>query len=660
MSPVQKVISLMNGMVEKGKTEMESEKDQFQQFVRFCENTTVEKRRSIEETNEAIELLTANIEKAAADASQLAKEIQEHQAMLDKTSAEKAKATAVRKQEAADFIVALKDYDDSVDAIGRALTVLKEKSGNEAQASLLQLASVANTKKISPTEASAFLDDFLRGRTEGGKVSPSLVQDEQPVALGYEGSSGGVIGLLEKLEDQFKVERMDLKKGDLLQKNAYNTLVVGLDAETDDNSKDKDLKSQAKSAILSQTATDEGDLAEAKEALAADTKYKKDLETTWSKRTAEFGARQQLRKEEVEALTKATEIVSGQAVSGAEDKHRNLLQTGSTALASTKRSMLRSEVPSRMNLAKLFQERAVSLNSQELALVARRLESSGPFDGVVTLIKDLISKKKAQSSKDATKQAWCEGEMTTNKKTREEKSDEVEDMQASIDKVKSVIESLGSEVATLSGSIKETGAAIAEATALRTREKNNNTATIADAKAAQAAVAQAMSVLNEFYAKAGQATALLQTKAHQPIPQAFDGAGEKAYQGMGAQSGGVIAMMEVIQSDFARLEAETSSAEASAAADYEEFMNDSKQDQLVKEKDVEHTNEQKEREVQKLAEKTGDLGAIQKELDAALEYYESLKPKCADAEASYEEQKRLREEEMATLQQALDSLNVAR
>merc|ERR1740138_88075 len=120
--------------------------------------------------------------------------------------------------------------------------------------------------------------------------------------------------------------------------------------------------------------------------------------------------------------------------------------------------------------------------------------------------------------------------MTTNKKTREEKSDEVEDMQASIDKVKSVIESLGSEVATLSGSIEETSAAIAEATALRTREKNNNTATMADAKAAQAAVAQAMSVLNEFYAKAGQATALLQTKAHQPIPQAFDGAGEKAYQ----------------------------------------------------------------------------------------------------------------------------------
>merc|ERR1719511_433703 len=98
---------------------------------------------------------------------------------------------------------------------------------------------------------------------------------------------------------------------------------------------------------------------------------------------------------------------------------------------------------------------------------------------------------------------------------------------------------------------------MAKATELRQKEKATNLATIADAKAAQTAVAQALTVLKEFYEKAGEATALLQQKDE---PEIFD----SPYKGMGAESGGVVGMLEVIESDFARLEADTKAAEASA------------------------------------------------------------------------------------------------
>jgi len=275
----------------------------------------------------------------------------------------------------------------------------------------------------------------------------------------------------------------------------------------------------------------------------------------------------------------------------------------------------------------------------------------------VTLIKDLIAKKQAQGAKESSKQQYCETEMSANKKTREEKTDEVEDLQAAADKINATIASLGEEVATLNTDITDMKKAVRQATAVRTKEKANNTAAIADAKAAQAAVAQAISVLQEFYAKAGQATALVQEGHQQPIPEAMD---SKPYQGMGAESGGVLGMMEVIQSDFARLETETTSAESAAAAEYEEFMDDSNIDIASKEKDVEGKQDRIEREQQKLFEKSSDLKAVEAELDAAMKTFEELKPQCADAEASYEEQKKLREEEMATLQQALDALNAAR
>merc|ERR1719247_2329414 len=113
-----------------------------------------------------------------------------------------------------------------------------------------------------------------------------------------------------------------------------------------------------------------------------------------------------------------------------------------------------------------------------------------------------------------------------------------------------------------------------------------NAATIKDAQEAQTAVASALTVLKEFYAKAGKATAFVQK------PEIFD----KPYKGMGGMAGGVVGMLEVIESDFARVQAETSSAEVQAAKEYEEFMHDSKVDKAAKAKDVEHKTTKKSNE----------------------------------------------------------------
>merc|ERR1719215_1664585 len=119
---------------------------------------------------------------------------------------------------------------------------------------------------------------------------------------------------------------------------------------------------------------------------------------------------------------------------------------------------------------------------------------------------------------------------------------------------------------------------MAKATTLRQEEKAKNEQTITDAQEAQTAVAQALTVLKEFYAKAGESTALLQQ------PEIFD----KPYTGMQAEGGGVVGMLEVIESDFARLEADTKASEATAQKEYDSFMTDSQVDKAKKSTDVEH------------------------------------------------------------------------
>merc|ERR1719158_2334079 len=116
-------------------------------------------------------------------------------------------------------------------------------------------------------------------------------------------------------------------------------------------------------------------------------------------------------------------------------------------------------------------------------------------------------------------------------------------------------------------------------------------------------------------------------------------------------------MLEVIESDFARVESETKAAEATAQKEYDTFMTDSKVDKEAKSTDIEHKTTKKQDESQALVVKKEDLEGTQKELSAALAYFDKLKPQCIDAGESYEDRVARRKEEIESLQEALKILS---
>merc|ERR550514_1320471 len=116
-------------------------------------------------------------------------------------------------------------------------------------------------------------------------------------------------------------------------------------------------------------------------------------------------------------------------------------------------------------------------------------------------------------------------------------------------------------------------------------------------------------------------------------------------------------MIEVIQSDFARLESDTTAAEEESQREYDTFMTDSATDKAQKQADIDHKSSAKQNDEQNLEEAKTDLEATQKELDAAMEVYEKLKPSCIDAATSYEDNVARRNEEIESLQEALKILS---
>jgi len=288
-------------------------------------------------------------------------------------------------------------------------------------------------------------------------------------------------------------------------------------------------------------------------------------------------------------------------------------------------------------------------------LIATRA-GEDPFAKIKSMIKDMIVKLMEEANAEADKNAYCQTELATNKQTREIKSEEVEELTAELESQNALLEKLTTEIANLSDEVAEIKGQQNSATNNRMAEKKTNTATVADAKVAQSAVEKATTVLKEFYSSnAAASSALLQDTAglKQEMSQA---ASLDPYKGQQAGSGGIMGMLEVILSDFARLETETTESENSAASTYETFMNEANEDVAVKETEIEHKDNKKDTCTEDIASLNKNLKLTQTELDKALDYYDKLKAECVDTKVSYEERVQMREEEIVSLQEALKVL----
>merc|ERR1719506_3430165 len=174
--------------------------------------------------------------------------------------------------------------------------------------------------------------------------------------------------------------------------------------------------------------------------------------------------------------------------------------------------------------AAYLQTRGEELHSRMLSLLVSRV-ADDPFDKVKKMIKDMIVRLMEEANEETEHKGWCDTELGTNKIQRDSKTEQVDTLTAQVDQLDADIAKLTQQIADLSQAIAELDAAVAKATEIRTAEKAKNQATIADAKEAQTAVAQALAVLKEFYAKAAEATSLVQGQSQgweDDAPSTFD------------------------------------------------------------------------------------------------------------------------------------------
>lgn len=676
-SAIAKVIQMLTDMQAKGKKEKQDEQVRFATFKQFCKSTGTEKVKAIAAGKDEIEQLNAAIGKAEADVQ----EITEFVAGLDQDVAtwtdDLAKAREERKKQKAAFDEAHKEYVDSIAAVERAVELLKKGPGQSfAQVakdmdSFLQIngASLSLHKR-------KLLMSFLQRESPGAKLlqEGAFLDDgvAPPEVAAFESSSGGIIEMVEKLGEKFDDEKMALEKREANQRSAFNMMQADLEGSIETAGMERGMKESAKAQRLEDAAASKGDLGDTTSALAEDEKYLKDLNSECAQKEFDYTNRQEIRQGEIEAIGKAIEIMSSTMAAG--EKHLGFAQRA-VSLAQF-RSKQHSFQDVQAAAANFLREQAENMKSSSLLLLATKV-GADPFKKVKKMIQDMITKLMEEANADAEQKAFCDAEMGTNKQTRDRKTEESENLKADIEEYTAAIAKLAEESSGLSDDIAAVDAAIEKATSERDAEKAKNQETIKEATTAEAAVGQALALLKEFYEKAAEP---IEQPAPQQGPIKYDnralqllkgGAAAAAFlqgrvpgapemeegQYTGMANGGVLGLMEVVQSDFAKVLSETTASEADAARAYEEFMADSSQDKAVKETDLKHKATSKSEKESALATAKKDLRITQEELMAALQYYEKLKPTCEAKVMSYEEKVAQRKAEIESLQEALEILS---
>jgi len=134
VTPVQKVIQLLDDMVEKGVKEKQDEEIQFTQYTGWCTSTTAQRKKAIKKANEMIETLEADIQKYEADADMLGKEIAALDVDIDTWGGDEKSARRVRAIELKDYESTHKDYTESMEALQEGIDVLEAQTGDVGQA----------------------------------------------------------------------------------------------------------------------------------------------------------------------------------------------------------------------------------------------------------------------------------------------------------------------------------------------------------------------------------------------------------------------------------------------------------------------------------------------------------------------------------------------
>merc|ERR1719446_1497505 len=252
---------------------------------------------------------------------------------------------------------------------------------------------------------------------------------------------------------------------------------------------------------------------------------------------AEWEERQKTRQAEMEAVSKALAILSG------DDAHDLFTRTFNPSLMQEGASMHSER---RAQASKILAAVAHKLQNPRLATLAVRVRLDA-FTRVKKAIDDMIAQLLKEKDDEIKHKDFCVDEFNTNQLSTEKKEREKQDLIAKIEDLEQTIKTLTEEIEALKAQIAEMQVQLKRAGENREKENKEFQTTVADQRETQKLLQAALNVLSEFYGKKAAAASLAQGGRQDPVGPPPP-AGFETYKN-NAASGGVMGLLQQIISD---------------------------------------------------------------------------------------------------------------
>jgi len=644
VSPVQKVVELLDECKAKIQKDLDAESKSMEEYSTFCDTELKDKAYAIATASRSIGDLMAAISNANAKEATLADEISTLGSTIAAKNGELMAATKVREEGHTDFVAAEAELLKSIDQLGRAANILKrgmsfaQVPSRKIKAIVSALQTVVEASWVD-VGSKRKLKSFLQAQAQAVEEDDFSLTQPQATMVAYESSSGGIVKTVEEMQGKAEGTLSTLRKKEMSDGQTFAMLRSGLEGQIKHGGEKLVLATSGKAAAITTAEDSKGKLVATEKSKAADEEYASTLKTDCELKASEWEARQKSATDEMAAVAKAKDILLGGVKAFIQTRSQMRRQSQDDDEESDATATIREKVVT--VLSKLAADHhSFALN--QVASVAR----SDPFVKIRGLIESMIAKLVKEAQEEATREAWCQEETGKSKKSQEEKTLTLDKLNARIDGATSTIAELEEAIKTLESEVAEIDASQAEATALRNEEHGDYLKASKDFKDSAEAVARAIEVLKNFYSGALIQVASKTSKASQP---SFGSA-----QGDTAHT--IISVLEMSEEDFTTLLAETESTEDQAAKAFETLSDENKVSKAAKLADAKaKASEVKSLKVE-LTHQTEDKTSVSAELDAVLAYQVKLKPECESAVMSYAQKKAARESEIAGLKEALSIL----
>jgi len=647
--PVSKVITLLKDMLKQLEKEAEEDEEIYDKLACWCETNDKEKTKSIAEAEARIEQLTTKIEELTANSARLGTEIKNLEKEVARDQEALAQATALREKQLAEFNAEEKDLLESISALKAAITVLsKHHGGSLLQVPRTHILGVAATLQFQLSKHSSLLEGVLTPKER--RMAASFIQspedyfDAAPTfKQSYAPQSGEIFGILRQMKETFESNLSASQKEEMANQKAYEDLKAAKEEQIAAGQAQIDAKTDELATTDENNAQAKVDLEDTKASLSADEQFLMMLKEKCQMTDKEWEERQKTRQLEMEAVSKALAVLSG------DDAHDLFTRTFNPALIQTAASSDR-----RKAAAALISQVAKKFNNPKLSTLAYQVKLDA-FTRVKKAIDDMIAQLLKEKEDEIKHKDFCVDEFNTNQLQTEKKEREKKDLLAKIATLETTIEELAKAIETLKAEIAEMQVQLKRAGEDREKQNKEFQMTVADQRETQKLLTAALGVLQDFYGKGGSAALIQKQEPVGPPPPP----GFEAYKN-NAASGGVMQLIQQIISDAKAMEAETIRAEEDAQKAYEDFVKETNNSIEAKSRDIVNKSEEKAKAETDLVRAKEDKDAVMLELEQLSNYNAELHQSCDFVLKNFDLRQTARDEEVEALRQAKAILSGAK